>query len=37
MVCFVNIQSVDRMIYSIFNQFNPQWKNRTLQLFTQAA
>lgn len=37
MVCFVNLQSVDRIIYSIFNRMNPQWKNRTLQLFTQAA
>ena len=37
MVCFVNLQSVDRIIYSIFSSFNPQWKNRTLQLFTQAA
>lgn len=37
MVCFVNIRSVDRIIYAIFNQYNPQWKNRTLRLFTQAA
>lgn len=37
MVCFVNIHSVDRIIYSIFSRYNPQWKNRTLQLFTQAA
>ena len=37
MVCFVNLQSVDRIIYSIFSSLNPQWKNRTLQLFTQAA
>ena len=37
MVCFVNLPSVDRIIYSIFNRMNPQWKNRTLQLFTQAA
>jgi putative transposase len=37
MVCFVNVQSVDRIVFSIFNRFNPQWKNRTLHLFTQAA
>jgi putative transposase len=37
MVCFVNVQSVDRILFSIFNRMNPQWKNRTLQLFTQAA
>ena len=37
MVCFVNVRSVDRIVYSIFNRMNPQWKNRTLQLFTQAA
>jgi putative transposase len=37
MVCFVNVQSVDRIIYSIFHRFNLEWKNRTLRLFTQAA
>ena len=37
MVCFVNVQSVDRIIYSIFQRFNLQWKNRTLRVFTQAA
>ncbi len=37
MVCFVNIASVDRIIYSIFHRFNLEWKNRTLKLFTQAA
>jgi putative transposase len=37
MVCFVNAQSVDRIIFSIFNRFNEQWRNRTLRLFTQAA
>jgi putative transposase len=37
MVCFVNIHSVDRIVFSIFNRMNPQWKNRTLQVFTQAA
>jgi putative transposase len=37
MVCFVNVASVDRIIFSIFNRFNEQWRNRTLRLFTQAA
>ena len=37
MVCFVNVKSVDRIIYAIFNGFNEQWRDRTLRLFTQAA
>ena len=37
MVCFVNVASVDRIISSIFQGFNLDWKNRTLKLFTQAA
>jgi putative transposase len=37
MVCFVNIASVDRIIYSIFQRFNLEWRNRTLRVFTQAA
>ncbi len=37
MVCFVNVASVDRIIYSIFHRFNLEWKFRTLRLFTQAA
>lgn len=37
MVCFVNVASVDRIIYSIFQRFNLEWKTRTLKLFTQAA
>ncbi len=37
MVVFTNVQSVDRIIYAIFNRFNEDWKNRTLELFTQAA
>ncbi len=37
MVCFVNVQSVDRIIYSIFHRFNLEWKTRTLKAFTQAA
>jgi len=37
MVCFVNVESVDRIIYSIFQRFNLEWKTHTLNLFTQAA
>jgi putative transposase len=37
MVCFVNVSSVDRIIYSIFQRFNLEWKTRTLRVFTQAA
>jgi len=36
MVCFVNDESVDRIIFSTFSRFNEDWKNRTLRLFTQA-
>jgi putative transposase len=37
MVCFVNVESVDRIIYSIFQRFNLEWKTRTLSVFTHAA
>jgi putative transposase len=37
MVVFTNVQSVDRIIYAIFNRFNEDWRNRTLQLFTQRS
>jgi putative transposase len=37
MVCFVNVASVDRTIYSIFQRFNLEWRNHTLRVFTQAA
>src|SRR2546428_699271 len=37
MVCFVNVESVDRISYSIFQRFNLEWKTRTLSVFTQAA
>lgn len=37
MVCFVNVQSVARMIFSIFNRVHVQWRHRTLRQFTQAA
>jgi hypothetical protein len=33
----VNVQSVERIIFSIFNRFNLQWRHRTLRQFTQAA
>jgi hypothetical protein len=34
MVCFVNVESVDRIIYCIFQRFNLEWKTRTLNLFS---
>jgi transposase-like protein len=37
MVCFVNVQSVERIIFSIFNRFNLEWGRRTLRQFTQVA
>jgi transposase-like protein len=37
MVCFVNGQSVERIIFSIFNRFNLEWRQHTLRQFTQAA
>jgi putative transposase len=37
MVVFPNFESVDRIIYAIFSRFNEDWKNHTLELFTQAA
>lgn len=37
MVCFVNVQSVERMIFSIFNRLNLEWRQRTLRQFTQVA
>ena len=37
MMYFVNVQSVDRIICSIFNQFNLEWHQRTLRQFTQVA
>ena len=37
MVVFINVRSVDRIIYAIFSRFNEEWKTRTLKLFTQAA
>jgi putative transposase len=37
MVCFVNVKSLDRIIFSIFQRFTLEWKTRTLKLFTQAA
>ena len=37
MVLFVNVASVERIIYAIFQQFNQQWQNRTRSFFTQAT
>jgi hypothetical protein len=37
MVVFTNVESVDRIIYAIISRFNEDWKNHTLNLFTQAA
>ncbi|HUZ46969.1 MAG TPA: transposase [Terriglobia bacterium] len=39
MVCFVNVASVDRIIYAIFNGYNErqEWRTPTLRLFTHAA
>jgi putative transposase len=37
MVCFVNVGSVDRILYAIFNRFNLGWAQHTLPAFTQAA
>jgi transposase-like protein len=37
MVVFTNVESVERIIYAIFSRFNEDWKNHTLELFTQAA
>jgi hypothetical protein len=37
MVCFVNVQSVKRMIFTIFNGFKLEWRQHTLRQFTRAA
>ena len=37
MVVFTNVQSVDRIIYAIFQRFNEDWRTRTLELFTQRT
>lgn len=37
MVLFTTVQSVDRIVYAIFQGFNDDWRNRTLKVFTQAA
>ena len=34
---FVNLESVDRIIYSIFQRFNLGWGTRRHSLFTHAA
>ena len=35
-VCSVNGKSVDRIIYSIFQKLNLEWKTRTLGVFEEA-
>jgi transposase-like protein len=37
MVVFTNVASVDRIMYAIFSRLNEDWKNHTLEPFTQAA
>ena len=37
MVCVVNVQRVERSIFSLFNRFNLEWRPRTLRQFTQVA
>lgn len=37
MVCVVNVQRVERSIFSLFNRFNLEWRLRTLRKFTQVA
>jgi transposase-like protein len=37
MVCFVNVESVDRIIYSSFQRFNLEWKTRTLNLIYTSS
>ncbi|MEW6282566.1 MAG: IS256 family transposase [Candidatus Eremiobacterota bacterium] len=37
MVCVVNVQSVERIVFSISNRFNLEWCQRTRRAFTQAA
>jgi hypothetical protein len=37
MIVFINVQSVDRIMYTIFSSFNEDRKSHTLKLFTQAA
>ena len=34
---FSYVESVDRIIYAIFSRFNEDWKNHSLNVFTQAA
>lgn len=36
-VVFTDVQSIDGIIYAIFNLFNEDWQNHTLELFTQKA
>ncbi len=36
MICFVNVQSIERIIDSIFHRLNLEWKTRALRVFTMA-
>jgi transposase-like protein len=36
-VVFPNVQSMDRILDAIFHRFDQDWRNRTLQLFTQRS
>lgn len=36
-VYVVNVQSVERIVFSIFNRFNLEWRLRTFRQFTQVA
>ena len=35
-MCYVNAESADRIIYSIFQRFNLEWKTRTLSVFRHS-
>jgi transposase-like protein len=37
LVYFDNVPSVERIIYSILQKFNREWKNRASRVHTQAA
>jgi transposase-like protein len=36
MVCFVNVNSVDRIIFSIFNSCNREWQNQPHNFYTSS-
>lgn len=37
MVVFTSVQSVERIVYAIFNRSNEDWRNHTLELFRQRT